>query len=124
MSCTIATLSACFSLSGIYVDAGLLYSDQGEARIAHNPGLADTVFHVRDGYGHPYDMPGQYQYDAQTLVYDPQNPYARIAIGYDVQWNPKWSTRIDLSHESSIATGQDRGAEKVGVFVMWRPFAK
>ena len=53
-----------------------------------------------------------------------QNPYARISIGYDIQWSPQWNTRLDLSHESSIATGQDHGEERITLGVVWRPFAK
>ena len=113
MSCTFATLAACFHLSGFYVDTALIHSSIGESRI-------DNV-----SYGQIHWEHDEWRVDTRPHIDNSaQNPYVRVALGYDVQWNPRWATRIDYSHESSIATGQDRGVERISLGLTWRPFAK
>ena len=107
------------SLSNIYIDGSLAYSTYGEGRMVSRTTQYD---YIMNKYGEkirtiPYTVT-QYQFDNSA-----QNPYARISIGYDIQWSPKWLTRLDLSHESSIATGQDHGEERITLGVVWRPFA-
>ena len=120
MSCTIATLAACFHLRGFYIDGALIHSSTGEGRISET---SYTEYKDRSPYDkHMFPVP--VTYTQRYLDTSAQNPYVRIAIGYDVQWSARWSTRLDYSHESSIATGKDRGAERISLGVTWRPFAK
>lgn len=112
MMCTLATLLSCFHLSGFYIDSALIHSDAGEG-------------HFADQSTKPNDSTPWYTTDQRTFhkwTFEPQNPYVRIAIGYDVQWSARWSTRLDYSHESSIATSRDRGAERLTLGLTWRPF--
>jgi hypothetical protein len=118
MSCAIDTLLACFHLSGFFIDGGLIHSNAGEARIVERSITEHRI--RRTFYG---DIPVTNTYTELYMEDAPQNPYARIAIGYDVQWSAKWSARLDYSHESSIATGRDHGAERMTLAVTWRPFA-
>ena len=121
MMCELFKLLACFHMSGFYVDAALIHSNAGEARLVDRTITSSIP---------AYDTNGKILYIGTATKTDrqmddsAQNPYARIAIGYDVQWSAKWSTRLDYSHESSIATGQDHGAERITLGVTWRPFAR
>jgi hypothetical protein len=102
------------SLSNIYIDGALIHSNYGEARL-------ETVTRYETKSPAPgwiVTSPIRYA----ILDESAKNPYARIAIGYDVQWSAQWSTRIDYSHESSISTGLDHGAERLTLGVTWRPF--
>lgn len=55
-------------------------------------------------------------------ITDTRNPYARIAVGYSHEFAPGWSARLELAHESSLTTRQDRGRNSAGAFITWRPF--
>lgn len=118
MNCTFETLLACFQLSGFFVDASLIHANHGEGVLVsethteympQKPGSKFPMWKDVTTYG---------------VDYSARNPYARFELGYDVQWNAKWSTRMSFSHESSIATSDDRGAERFELGVTWRPFAR
>ncbi len=120
MTCTFATFLACFHLSGFYIDGALIHSSAGEdvTRYQETTVLAEHV----NKYG---DMQLVNIHFMQPVVLnESSNPYVRVALGYDVQWSPKWSTRLDYSHESSIHTGQDHGENRFTLGVTWRPFAR
>lgn len=51
-----------------------------------------------------------------------RNPYGVIAIGLEYDLTARLSARLELRHESSIATPHDLGENSAGVFVRWRPF--
>lgn len=61
-----------------------------------------------------YDL---HRYDINEV----RNPYGSAAIGYDYAWR---SLRVDfqLRHESSIATGKDRGTNAARLTVRWYLF--
>ena len=111
MTCTLATLAACFSMSGFYIDGSVIHANYGEARGVFS---GEAEWH-KDHWITTL---------APSIDTSAQNPYMRIAVGYSVDWSARWQTRIDYSHESSIATGKDRGTEKFSLGVTWRPFAK
>ena len=121
MSCTFATLAACFHLSGFYIDGTLIHSSMGEGRVAES---SYTEYEDRRSYNGKLMLPVPVTYTQRYLDTSAQNPYVRVALGYDVQWSARWATRIDYSHESSIATGQDRGVERISLGLTWRPFAR
>lgn len=106
MSCALATLAACFSLSGFYADAAIQHSNFGEARYY---------------YTSYQDSAHDYRY--ATIDNSPTNPYGRLAIGYDIEF--KLATfRLEWSHESSLATSRDRGEERVTIGLTVRPFGR
>lgn len=108
MDCAISMLLACFSWSGLYIDSGLSYQDIGESRLewqttqSQLDGVVETI-------------------SQQSRINSPMNPYGRIALGYEVSF-PVLTWRIEASHVSSIATGQDRGVNAVSVSAQWYPF--
>lgn len=117
--CSILELLACFSLGGLYIDGAVVASNQPEYGIEIQTRTEQVIVSTRHG-----KIPGIAQINEPVLVDVSGNPYARAAIGYDVQWSKRWATRFEVSHESSISTGRDRGAERVTLGVTWRPFAK
>jgi hypothetical protein len=59
-------------------------------------------------------------------VYDPNrtaNPYGVVAAGFEFELTPHLSWRVEVRHQSSLATGRDRGENSAGAFVRWRPWA-
>jgi hypothetical protein len=116
MSCTLATLAACFSMSGVYVDTGLDYQDVGEARFKF------------DAIAQTYNSNGDYTYRVNWhRKSTEQNPYGRIGLGYqmDIGFG---SSKVILTltgyHQSSIATGQDRGVNGITFGARYFPFAR
>jgi hypothetical protein len=122
--CANMTPAKRFHLSGFYVDAAMIHSNAGEGRFeTQTDPASNEITLIGPGFIATTTSPFG---SAKQIIFSngAQNPYARIAIGYDVQWSPKWSTRLDYSHESSIATGQDHGAERITLGMTWRPFAR
>ena len=65
----------------------------------------------------PSPPPGTaWQLDRSVIA----NPYGVLAVGLEWELTPRWSTRIELRHESSIASRMDLGENSAGVFVRWR----
>jgi hypothetical protein len=111
MECTLATLHtliACFSWSNLYVDGGMQFNDYDTPRIEWRqytnelPGVSETVRY-------------------QEIVAQRENPYGRLALGYEVAF-PSVSLRFEASHLSSIATSNDRGLNAISFSVRWYPF--
>jgi hypothetical protein len=109
MECTLATLMACFSWSGLYLDSGLSYRDVGMPVTVSVP---VTFF-----------TPNSSQVIGSTdvVVYEPKNPYASISLGYETGANT-WRLSLEAFHLSSLATGGDRGVNGVQAKLRIYPF--
>ena len=110
ISCTLQTLLACFSLSGLYVDTGLSYQDSQtphqiwQTNVNRTPsGAIETV-------------------KQQVTTDDPFNPYGRLSIGYELQFR-SLTLALEASHVSSIKE-DDRGINSVGLRARWYPFRR
>ena len=113
MDCALTTLHAliaCFSWSGLYVDAGLAMQDtkvpRSEWRTTVNRSNTAT--------------------ETVTALYswkDDQNPYGRLALGYEINL-PAVTLRLEASHLSSIDTGTDRGVNSISLNARWYPFRR
>jgi hypothetical protein len=123
MSCTLATLKLCLSLSGIYVDSGLEYHDVGEWR---SQPYTQTVLAQSYSEGGQTDS-HPVQFTTYRSINSPQNPYARIGAGYQADIEIGRS-RLILSagwwHDSSIASGSDRGVNAYAIGAKYFPFAR
>jgi hypothetical protein len=123
MSCTLATLAACFSVSGVYVDTGLDYQDAGEWR--WKPKTETIQVQTKSEGGEVYYHP--LQYTATVVDSKAQNPYARIGLGYqmDLQMGQsKIMLTLLAYHQSSVATGNDRGVNGISFGARYFPFAR
>ncbi len=105
MECTIATLIACFNLSGLYIDGGLQYNDYDTLRL----GYTDSV------------TLGVETISYQTAIPERDNPYGRLALGYEIPFH-NVSLRLEASHLSSLASDSDRGWNAISFNVRWHPF--
>lgn len=108
MECTLAALIACFSWSNLYLDADLTYLD---ARIPRYEYHVQTIQHSW----------GQENIGNWALNHRPQNPYNRVAIGYEVQFR---SVTVSLEgwHLSSVKDDNDKGMNAVSLRARWFPF--
>lgn len=115
MECTIATLIACFSWSGFFVDSGVGYQDRGESRL-------DT--HTQS-FTYPNGLVNTWTYD--TVNVSPQNPYGRFGLGYQAEMRVG-GTRVvfeaEAWHTSSLETTKDRGTNAIGFSAKIFPFAR
>jgi hypothetical protein len=115
MSCTLATLAACFQLSGIYIDTGLAYQDQGEYR---------QVWETKT-----INWPGG-AWSVTSLPHDEmsaQNPYGRLAFGFQAELQltrSKVVLSLEANHISSMATGKDHGVDGITLGARYFPFAR
>jgi hypothetical protein len=110
MECTLATLVACFSWSGFFVETGIQAQDTHPTRY-----YTETL--VRHD-GQAYMLAGVRNYEEKLGG----NPYGRFALGYDVEMGPlTWS--LEAHHVSSLVTGKDHGVNSVSFNVRWRPFS-
>lgn len=106
--CSLHALIACFSWSNVYLDAGLSYQDfdvprsEWRTTVNHGGNAIETVTSL-------------YSWD------DDQNPYGRVALGYEVSFS-SISLRLEASHLSSMNTGKDRGVNAVSINARWYPF--
>lgn len=107
MECTIAALIACFHLSNLYVDSGLLYQDSGVEQISNAYDFYDGSYHLMRN-------------DGQFSHYG-RNPYGRLAIGYQLQFS-RVTLALEVEHVSSLDTGKDRGVNALGLKARWYPF--
>jgi hypothetical protein len=115
--CGIEALLACFSLSGFYVDGALSAHDRGQGRAVTQQVTTERADCFKGSACMRYD----YTTNATSIDRSPQNAYGRVAIGYDVTVR-QFALRLEASHESSIATGRDRGVNAVTLGLTWRPF--
>lgn len=107
MDCTLATLLACFSWSGLYLDADLSYLDTDVPR--------------REWFV----QTNQLDWGIETAVWTaentrPANPYGRLAIGYQIELSSV-TLSLEGSHMSSTIDS-DRGFNAVSVRARWFPF--
>lgn len=113
MECTLLTLIACFSWSGLYFDGGLEYLDIGSQYTYREVTTTRVV-----NFGSVRDLPPE---ESTKTIDDRHNPYGRLSIGYQIELrNVTWS--LDVSHQSSIETGKDRGVNSVRINARWFPF--
>lgn len=109
MDCTLATLIACFNLSGLYLDGGLQFNDYDTLR----PGWTDSVTITTPSVTETISY--------QTLVSERDNPYGRIALGYELRFQ-SISWRVEASHLSSLASNDDHGLNAISISARWHPF--
>jgi hypothetical protein len=104
MECTLATLVACFSWSGLYVDTGIQVNDVGpySRTYVDSPNI-DAPMEYRD-----FRLPAR-------------NPYGSFGIGYDVTVG-RFTWSLSAQHVSSLDTGEDHGVNSIRLGVRWRPF--
>jgi hypothetical protein len=108
MDCALSMLIACLSWSGLYIDSGVSFQDRGEYREQWKS------FELRsDGLIES----GSYLAKSDSA----QNPYGRIALGYEVGFT-RLTWRLEASHVSSMVTNRDRGVNAVSVSARWYPF--
>lgn len=102
--CSLFALISCFSWSNLYIDGGLQYEDISVPRseMRTTVGLVETVTAL-------------YEWE------DDQNPYGRLALGYELKFH-SMTWRVEASHLSSINTGTDRGVNAIGISARWYPF--
>lgn len=113
MNCALATLAACFHLSGLYVDASAGAFDAGVEA------TRQYVAVYAERYGTPV-LAAYYQdgFDRAVL-----NPYGRLAVGYRVSFESA-DFYLEASHVSSLATDSDRGRNALMVGVRYYPFGR
>jgi hypothetical protein len=114
VECTLAALLACFSWSGLYIDGGLQYHDSGVER-------SETITRPLSIHVPYVDL------ETEQVSYrqwnDRRNPYGALAVGYEIEFRSV-SMRLEFSHASSLATGDDRGLNSASFMLRWRPFAR
>lgn len=114
MECTLAALIACFSWSNLYVDGGVLYQDAG---MYHEVIVDNSATVVVDGKVSSTSRHQVWQYDR------PANPYGRLSLGHEWRFaHVSW--RLYASHVSSLASGDDRGINSIGISAQWHPFGR
>lgn len=107
MECTLATLIACFSWSGLYVDSEVTVLDRGVQTYINRD------WWVRDG-----------QWNERTRINGrADNPYGRVSIGYQLQF-PSVTLSFQAEHTSSLATTDDRGVNGLSIKARWFPFRR
>jgi len=118
MSCSLAAFAACFTMSGFYVDGGVAIQDRGLDT------LTTTTYHIEQEPCRPNRFCNSPIPDvvSQEITRDKRNPYGLLSLGYEVDFSPRWSARIEAAHMSSLATGRDRGVESIALHVRWHPF--
>jgi hypothetical protein len=106
--CSLFSLIACFSWSNLYLDGGAQFNDYEMPRQAwtnsvsiNGPGVNETISY-------------------QTVELERQNPYGRIALGYEIAF-PTVSLRLEASHLSSF-TAHDKGLNAISINARWYPF--
>ena len=114
MSCTLAAISACFSLSGLYTDGALIARD-------------DVVDHYTESSTYEWQTNLGYQLiDSQRSTNFARNPNGRLALGYEIKFDGAipLAVAFEAAHESSIADAHDRGVNSLSLHVRWYPFAR
>lgn len=112
MDCALATLHtliACFSWSGLYIDGGVQFNDYEMPRAEWTTPVTLTGPNVVETISY------------QSVVTERENPYGRLALGYEVALKSV-SVRLEASHVSSFATDDGRGLNALTFSVRWYPF--
>lgn len=110
MECTLATLIACFHLSGLYVDTGLSYQDSGVEQVTD----LSTYRWI------PGDQDFEIDRSSHRASLRADNPYGRLALGYALDFR-RVSLSLEVAHVSSLATADDRGVNSVQLRARWYP---
>lgn len=110
MDCSLAALIACFSWSNLFVDTSVVFQDNGIERIF----IGDSYV-WNDGYQLADHAVARYQFA--------ENPYGKLAVGYQVQINGMTWT-LEAAHSSSLTSGKDRGINSLALGVRWFPFSR
>lgn len=115
MSCSIAIALLCFELSGVYVDGSLAAADSGVEVYT----LERTLV-TREYRGFTRFVGSS---EERSFSDEARNPYGRLALGYEQTFfSPDLRLSAELFHESSLATGRDRGVNGARVSLRWYPF--
>jgi hypothetical protein len=111
MECTLATLIACFSWSGIYLDTGIAYKETGE----HFTLIEHAALRTESG---------ELVQESSRVSFDsaPRNIYGHFAIGYELRFDSVVINLEALSHDSSLETSKDRGENSYRLNLRWFPF--
>lgn len=112
MDCALTTLIACFSWSNLYLDSGVSWQDAG---IEHHYQQRSHDYIERRG------LTEEVWTDERWQVRSAENPYGRIAFGYEIGFR-SLTWRIEAAHVSSIAASHDRGINSVSIGARWYPF--
>lgn len=109
MECSLLTLIACFSWSGLYLDGGVSYQDSSV-----------PYFYFKDTSPPPHDGVIE-RSSIFSIGHDSNNPYGRLAIGYQLDFHQVLLS-FEASHTSSLDTNEDRGINAIGLHAKWFPF--
>jgi hypothetical protein len=110
MECTLATLIACFSWSGLFIDTGIQFQDRGNAAY-----YQFETWRLVDS-----EWVGEYF----TQTADrPDNPYGKIGLGYAVDFGSV-EIELEVHHTSSMSTGTDKGINSASLSMRWFPFQR
>lgn len=92
----------------------------------HAGAFAELAFTARQPYGSPgntyVDVNGQKVQEQVFRLYDinyTRNPYCSVMVGYQWKLKTNFELGLALHHESSIATGYDRGINDLRVSLRW-----
>lgn len=111
MECTLATLIACFSWSGLYLDTGLAYKENSE----HYMLIERTV--IRSDLGTVTEE-GERTFQSSAA----RSVHGHFAIGYEVRFESLSINLEALSHDSRLDSSRDRGENAYRLNVRWFPF--
>lgn len=120
MECTFLSLIACFSWSGLYLDATTEYIDSRDRRYTESYyGESLNVFNA--GTGQEY-LQRNVVRELSSPEREVSNPYGRASLGYEIDIR---SLRIDVSafYQESLKTS-DRGEAGASLKVRWFPFRR
>jgi hypothetical protein len=113
MSCSLLALAAC--AAGLYLDGSLAALDSGVEQYRRD---TTVVVLERNGFRQLAGTRVSESYSHEAL-----NPYGRLAIGYEQPFfTPTLRLSAELFHESSIATGRDRGVNGGRISLRWYPW--
>ena len=115
MSCALTTFAACFKLSGIFIDTGVAAQDNGVEHFEHI--RSEQLVRTPEGA-----MLESSASDVRTFSHQAQNMYGYLAVGYELEMSSSLSFVLRLQHDSSIATGRDRGVNSIRFGLRWRPW--
>lgn len=107
--CSLFALISCFSWSNLYVDGGLQFNDYDMPRTEWTTPITITGPSVVETISY------------QSLVTERENPYGRLALGYELSFQSV-SLRLEASHVSSFVTNDGRGLNALTFGVRWYPF--
>lgn len=109
MECTLATLIACFSWSGLYLDNQVSFVDKAvpyhywrDVSPPATNGVVETAY-------------------LSTISNENENPYLRNAIGFQLSFHSV-DVSLEAFHDSSISSNKDRGVNGGALRVRWYPF--